>query len=71
MEELSQALAHRWRPKTDTGKVSGTDEEDDARDNCRNRKAVCGCPYIIRVSRKTLAETEIRCERCKNKFEFK
>jgi len=34
----------------------------------RSRKAVCGCPHIIRVSRRTVAQTVIRCETCGERF---
>ena len=67
MTGLELALAHRYRPKQrlSGGSVSGQDEDSK---ESRNRKAICGCPYIIRVSRKTLAETEIKCEKCGELF---
>lgn len=34
----------------------------------RSRKAVCACPHIIRVSRKTMSETVVRCDTCGEPF---
>ena len=34
----------------------------------RSRKATCACPFIIRVSRKTIESTVIRCESCGEPF---
>lgn len=42
--------------------------DGDGRSSSRSRKAVCGCPFIIRVSRKTLDNTTIRCESCGQEF---
>ncbi len=36
--------------------------------NTRSLKAVCHCPYIIRVSRKTIEATTIRCDTCGKPF---
>lgn len=50
---------------TTTGSVHG----DEPTSSSRLRKAICGCPFIIRASRKTLSHTVIRCESCGKRFE--
>lgn len=36
----------------------------------RSRKAICLCPFIIRVSKTTLEKTVIRCETCGEPFQL-
>jgi hypothetical protein len=46
--------------------IVGVDEGPQSR--CR--KATCCCPYIIRVSKKTMEDTTIRCESCGQPFQL-
>ena len=78
--QLNDALVHRRKPivvvkpaPPKDGTRDGPDDEDDNADDMpasRHLKAVCSCnpPFIIRVSRKTLAETRIICVRCGEVF---
>ncbi len=73
---LHEVLIHR-RPFTASGSGPRPPRGDedaggdgDVQKAARNRKAVCRCPYIIRVSRKTLAETTIRCDGCGEAFQL-
>lgn len=80
IEHLASVLVHRARPMTITitggggstggggGSASEDDEEEDTKTRSRSRKATCACPYIIRVSKKTIEETKIRCEKCGEVF---
>ena len=71
IENLKKALVHRRRPlvihKVPEDKPT-TDDED--KPLSRNRKAICACapPFIVRVSKKTLEDTVIRCENCGEPF---
>lgn len=71
---LDAVLVHRARrqillPLTPPagGDASGDDGSGAGGAN-RMRKAVCGCGHIIRVSRKTIASTTIRCDTCNEPF---
>lgn len=48
-------------PSSPTGKGNG---------RSRSLKAVCACPFIIRVARKTLQDTTIRCDTCHTSFQL-
>jgi hypothetical protein len=77
--ELDATLVHRRKPviiivppsdppaggKTPT---TGTDPEDASTPSSRSRKATCSCPHIIRVSKKVMETTTIRCESCGQPF---
>lgn len=72
MEALESVLIHRRRPHSirrppgltpTTTKGGKTDKT-----GSRNRKAICACGYIIRVSKKTMQNTVIRCESCDEPF---
>lgn len=75
IEELERALLHR-RSRTrsngastpqggDNDKNTGSTDEGT---QGRNRKAVCACEFIIRVSRQTLRDTIIVCKSCEEPF---
>lgn len=72
--ELDNVLVQRrtfgQRRPTPGGNGGVTTKEDDKPSRARSRKAVCACNFIIRVSRKTLAETTIRCDSCGEPFRF-
>lgn len=80
---LETTLVHRRKPalvilvpstppavggETPTG---GDGDDDEARPG-RNRKATCACapPYIIRVSKKVMDATVIRCDTCGGSFQL-
>lgn len=65
---LERVLVHR-RAAFSTSRLppSGTDDE---RSSSRNRKAVCSCGFIIRMSQKTASATTVRCDRCQEEFRF-
>lgn len=69
--ELDRVLIHRRSlaaPKG-TGSTNGTKGGDaDTASSSRSRKATCPCGYIIRVAKKTLEDTVIRCESCEQPF---
>lgn len=80
---LERVLIHRRRPPTPQGPglpgpappAGGAGDDDpsggatgDDPPPGRLRKAVCACGFIIRVSRKTLTDTTIRCESCGKAF---
>lgn len=74
---LSEALVHRLNPEISrkgpgtsppTGGDDDGDDETPAKDRSRSRKATCACPFIIRVSKKTVEETVIRCDTCGEPF---
>lgn len=77
---LDAALVHRRKPAlvpapsgpTPGGQTPNSEDlpGDDTKSDSRSRKATCKCPYIIRVSRKVLAATSIRCETCGTMFTF-
>ena len=73
IDELRAVLIHRRRPLAPPSRpATGGDTNDtpDGEDGPRSRhlKATCACPFVIRVSRKTLATTTIRCETCGGAF---
>lgn len=53
-------------PKGDEDGAEGEDAGDKPRS--RLRKAVCDCGFIIRVSKKTIEDTTIRCDSCGEPF---
>ncbi len=75
---LEAVLLHRMsfvvpRPTRGEDTKDGEDTtagDEDAEGRSRNRKAVCDCSFIIRVSRKTMEETSIVCETCGSAFRF-
>lgn len=72
---LKEVIVHR-RSWSGIAKVGGsTPKGGSANDNStassRSRKATCACGFIIRVSKKTMDETVIRCESCNGAFSLK
>lgn len=83
-EALAAVLMHRKKPRSvdvgsDKGPAKGGDDDKDKdaadddegnKPKTRLRKAVCGCkpPFIIRVAKKTIEDTVIRCESCGEPF---
>lgn len=76
---LDEALVHRRKPVTlivppstppagDQPPTSGAEGDDDSTPSSRSRKATCSCPHIIRVSKKVMEATTIRCDSCGNPF---
>ena len=72
---LREVLIHRAHPPTTSAgpppKGGDTDEEEDTADTqprSRLRKAECACGFIIRVSKKTITDTTIRCDSCGEPF---
>jgi hypothetical protein len=59
---LSDVLIHRETRELDAAPDGGD------RPHSRYIKASCGCPFLIRVARKTLETTAIRCETCGLRF---
>lgn len=71
---LREVLIHRRRPllgptSGPKGDGSTTDSNGEEGPRSRHLKATCACPYVIRVSRKTLSSTSIRCESCGELFQ--
>jgi len=70
--KLRQVIVHRrsWAGITKVGGSTpkGGNANDNSTPSSRSRKATCACGYIIRVSKKTMAETEIRCQTCDAPF---
>jgi hypothetical protein len=71
IKALDAVLMHRKSSVIITPPAGGNDNDDDraaAQDGTtqegRSRKATCACSHIIRVSRKTIEATVIRCESC-------
>ena len=75
-DELETVLIHRRelvprKPTADNdnnGSTTTTTNTDGTTTESRSRKATCRCGFIIRVSRKTIEGTVIRCERCGGPF---
>lgn len=72
-EALAAVLIHRRKlagqggaGPTPTGGTTPTEPEGPS--SSRSRKATCGCGYIIRVAKKTIEDTTIRCESCGEPF---
>lgn len=71
---LGDALVHRQKPVAilvprapPVGDETPTEDEggdDTNKPEGRSRKATCACPHIIRVSKKVMAATVIRCDTC-------
>jgi hypothetical protein len=74
VEALRSFLIHRRRlMELPTGPgTTGRDDAGTTREgpSSRARKATCKCPHIIRVSKKVLEHTVIRCESCGAPFSF-
>ncbi|MDB4958172.1 MAG: hypothetical protein JWO36_5741 [Myxococcales bacterium] len=72
IEELRAVLIHRHRTlAVPSGPGPTGDDSTDGEDAPRSRhlKATCKCSFVIRVARKTLASTSIRCESCGEAFQ--
>jgi uncharacterized protein with HEPN domain len=73
IQGLRDVLIHRHRPlSVPTGpSTDDTTNTPDGEDGPRSRhlKATCACPFVIRVSKKTLTSTVIRCESCGDMFD--
>jgi hypothetical protein len=78
IDHLQQVIIHRRRPVLSSGRGPSPGEDSDDEDSnqdtrasaSRSRKAVCRCPFIIRVSKKVLDQTDITCSTCGEKFEL-
>jgi hypothetical protein len=81
IDGLKAVMIHRKKPVSvpkgpGPGPPKGGDNQDDDEDaddgkpRSRLRKATCACqpPFIIRVAKKTIATTVIRCESCGEPF---
>ena len=83
VEALGETLMHRRKPvlvvvpiappndgQTTNGGDGDTPEDDEPQG--RSRKAICSCdpPYIIRVSKKVIGATVIRCDTCGEPFQL-
>jgi hypothetical protein len=67
IENLRAVLVHRHRPLTPAGPGPPAGDDDD-KPGSRSRKAICPCGHIIRVSKKTIEATVIRCDTCGEPF---
>jgi hypothetical protein len=67
---LEAVLLHRQGFKPRPSKVEDGEENSDdaAKPKGRNLKATCSCPFIIRVSQRTILSTTIRCANCGEAF---
>jgi hypothetical protein len=72
---LDDVLMHRKSSVIARPPTGGGENDDDrvaaqdgGRQGGRSRKATCACHHIIRVSRKTMQSTVIRCESCGEPF---
>lgn len=63
---LKDVLIHR-RAMLNLPRGPGPPEDDD-QPGSRSRKATCGCPFIIRVAKRTIDATTIRCDTCGEPF---
>lgn len=75
IRHLAEVLIHRAKPVALGGvetppKPGDADTTPDDRPGSRSRKAVCRCPFVIRVAKSTLDQTRIRCESCGEVFEW-
>lgn len=73
MASLHEVLVHRrGPPRLPSGPAGdeGKDDTDNSDDKPRGRlrKATCACGFIIRVAKKTMEDTTIRCESCGEPF---
>ncbi len=53
-----------------TGATDDSDPDQSPDKGGRYKKASCQCPFNIRVSRKAMTETVIRCDTCREAFQF-
>lgn len=73
-EDLRRVLIHRRQPSAVPAGVGpsvppgGPPAPDSGGSVSRSRKAVCACPFIIRVSKSVIDATSIRCESCGSLF---
>lgn len=78
IKRLDSVLIHRraFRQKTKppgdkpSGPGANGRQPDDPPPRTRSRKATCACGFIIRVSKKTIENTVIRCESCGVPFQL-
>ena len=73
IDALEHVLVHRLGLRRLPPTPPGTKTPpDDKKPRSRSRKATCACDpaFIIRVSRKTMKNTTIRCESCGEPFRF-
>lgn len=71
VDELARVLVHRRSPILSTTQPTNPIDNDSPNDDAkpsRHLKAVCGCGFIIRASRRTLESTTISCATCKGTF---
>lgn len=72
VDELARVIVHRRSPilprTPPTDPISKDGSHDDDAKPSRHLKAVCGCGFIVRASRATLAATTIRCDICGQRF---
>jgi len=70
---LTEALMFRMSERNIASQgsaPSAADPPTSSKPSARSRKATCDCGFIIRVARKTMTETVIRCDRCAQPFTF-
>lgn len=75
---LEEALIHRRprhiispaTPPSSDGDPATPSPDDEEKSTTRSRKATCACPFIIRVSKKTMDDTVIRCDSCGEPFQL-
>lgn len=75
IKQLAEVIIHRAKSVALSGvetppKPGDADTTPGDRHGSRSRKAVCRCPFIIRVAKSTLEQTRIRCETCGEVFEL-
>lgn len=82
ISRLDEVLVHRRKPVTivivppssppTAGGETPDGGEDDQGKESRNRKATCSCtpPFIIRVSKKVIGATIVRCDTCGEPFQL-
>lgn len=72
VDELTRVLVHRRSPiplrSPPTNPTDDDDSPDDDAKPSRHLKAVCGCGFIIRASRRTLEATTVSCGTCQQSF---
>lgn len=72
LKYLIDISIHRRKPAMSTsgpGTAGGdTSQGDEDKPPSRLRKAVCQCPFIIRVAKATMDQTVIRCDSCGEPF---
>ena len=73
VRRLEEVLVHRRKPpaaRVLPTRTPGNGDTTKEGSQGRSRKATCACRFIIRVSRKTMQDTVIRCSRCGEPFCF-